>query len=810
METLWQDLKYALRMLRKNPGFTIIAVLTLALGIGANTAIFSVVKTVLLHPLPYPQPERLVLLRETAHQAGSSVSYPNFLDWREQSQVFESMGATRHDSFNLTQSGEPERLTGRMVSAGWLETLGVRPMLGRPIVPNEDRLGADPVAVLSYPLWQRRFGGDPAIVGKSLWLNGRSHTVIAVLPKDFQYYSFAPVDVLAPIGSEMLNSRERGNHPGISVLARLKPGVTLARANAEMSTIAARLEKQYPDTNHEHGVRITPLRESVLGDVQPALLILLAAVGLVLLIGCANVSNLLLARATARQKEITIRQALGASRARLIRQFLTESLLLALAGGGLGLLLAGWTIDAIRAFPPANIPRVEQIQIDSGVLEYTFLLSVLTGILFGIVPALKASGVELARALRGTSGQSTGTRTQQRLRHVLIVAEFALTLTLLVGAGLLLQSFAKLRGINPGYDSRHLLTAEVSLPATKYQGRKVLDFYEDLRRRTETLPQVEAVGYTNDIPFVTDDEEYFHVEGEPLPKHGEFPLVLEYITSSSYFRAMKIRLLQGRVFSDADTLTSGPVVVVDEDLARKFFQGGALGKRLRLGEGDDLPAFEVIGVVGHVAHFNLDGPELTPYQMYLSFRQTPEKYLFQAGGNMGFMLRTSGEPLSLAPALRAQVLSLDSELPVYSVQSMESVLADSIAPDRFLAMLLGTFAALALVLATAGLYGVISYSVSQRTQEIGIRMALGAGREGVLRLVVGEGVKLALIGIGVGLAGSLALTRLISSQLHGVRASDPATFTAVAVLLAGVALAACYVPARRAMRVDPMVALRYE
>jgi putative ABC transport system permease protein len=809
METLWQDLKYAAGTLRKNPGFAIIAVLTLALGISANTAIFSVVNTVLLRPLPYLQPDRIVLLGETQRGAPFSVAYPNFLDWREQNKVFESMGASRGDSFNLTQSGEPERLNGRLISAGWLETLGIRPALGRPIAAAEDQLSGNPVVMLSYQLWQRRFAGDPAILGKSLWLNGRSHTVIAVLPRDFQHYSFAPVDLFVPIGSEMQNSRERGNHPGIYVVARLKPGATLAQARAEMDTIAARLAAQYPETNRLHGVRVTPLRQNVLGDVQPAFLLLLTAVGLVLLIACANVSNLLLARATARRREITIRQALGASRGRLIQQLLTESILLALAGGALGLFLASSIIDLVHAFPPANIPRVEDTRLDSSVLQFTLLLSILTSVIFGLIPALKSSKVDLAASLRGTSGQSTGTRTHQRLRHALVVAEFALTLTLLVGAGLLLQSFARLRGIDPGYDTRGMLTMSVSIPAAKYTGRKPLDFYEEVRHRTEGVPGVQSVAYTNNMPFVWDDEEEFHIEGAPLPKAGEFPLALEYITSTGYFRTMKIRLLQGRVYSEADSVAGPPVIVVDENLARQFYGGDAVGKRLLLGEDSTTP-FQIIGVVAHTTHSSLDGPEPAAYQMYMAYPQIPEKYLYNAGRSMSLLIRASGDPLALVPAVRTQVAALDPDLPLYEVHTMEALVADSIAPDRFSTILLGSFAALALLLAAAGLYGVISYSVSQRTHEIGIRMALGAGHRSVLRLVVGEGVKLALIGVALGLAGSLALSQLISSQLHGVRASDPATFAGVALLLACVALGACYVPARRAMRVDPMVALRYE
>ena len=809
MRTLWQDARYALRTLRKNPGFTAIAVFTLALGIGANSAIFSVVNAVLVRPLPYPQPQQLMLLGETSLQGNSSVSYPNFLDWKAGSHVFESMAASRVDSFNLTQSGEPERLPGRMVSAGWLETLGIPPAMGRPIAPQEDAQGASPVVMISHALWQRRFAADPNIIGKSIWLNGLSHAVIAVLPANFEHYSFGPVDVYVPIGAE-LRVRERDNHPGISVLARLRPGATVEQARAEMATVAAAIEKQYPDTNRGRGVRITPLRQNVLGDVQPPLVILLGAVGLVLLIACANLSNLLLARGAARQREITIRQALGAGRARLVRQLLTESVLLALAGGLLGLALAGWLVESVRAFPPANIPRIEQARVDYTVLAFTLLLSVLTGVIFGLLPALRAPAVNLVASLKGASTGATGARGHRRLRQGLIVSEFALTLALLASAALLLESFARMSGVHPGYDAHGLLSMAISLPAANYQGRKPLDFYEELRRRVAALPQAQAAEYTNDLPFFTDDEEAFYAEGMPLPKAGEYPLAVEYVVSPGYLQAMKIPVVSGRAFSDADAPGTPVRVIVDENLAHKFFGGDALGKHIRFPGDDPPPPAEVIGVAGHVVHFSLNGEEVTPYQMYFAYPQIPEKYLYRAGSMMSLLVRTGGDSKALAPAVRAQVQRLDPNLPVYSVESMEERMAESIAPQHFSALLITSFAALALLLAAAGLFGVISYSVSQRTHEIGIRMTLGAEQASVLRLVVGEGLKLALCGVGVGLAASLALTRLLAGQLFGVSSTDPATFAGVVLLLTVVALLACYLPARRAMRVDPLVALRYE
>ena len=493
-----------------------------------------------------------------------------------------------------------------------------------------------------------------------------------------------------------------------------------------------------------------------------------------------------------------------------MRQLVTESLLLALAGGVLGLALAASAVNLVRAYPPANVPRIEQIQVDRIVLEFTLLLSVLTGVFFGILPALKASKVDLVLALKGASSQSTAARTQHRLRQGLIIGEFALTLTLLISAGLLLESFSHLSGVNPGYDAHGLLSLAISLPEANYQGRKPLDFYEELRRRIAALPRVDSAAYASDLPFFTDDEEEFHVEGAPLPKAGEFPLAVQYVVSPGYLQTMKIPLLAGRAFTEADTQTTAPAMLVDENLARTFFHGHALGKRLRLGPGDTLPPFEIVGVVGHVLHFNLDGSEVTPYQFYFSYPQVPEKYLYQAGSMMAVLVRTGGDPTALAPAVRTQVLRLDPNLPVYSVQSMDERISETIVPDRFLSLLIASFASLALLLAAAGLYGVISYSVSQRTREIGIRVALGAGDSGVLRLVIGEGAKMAAAGMALGLAGSLFATRLIASQLHGVRPTDPATFVSVTLLLAAVALAACYIPARRALRVDPLVALRYE
>jgi len=809
MNTLWQDMRYAARSLRKNSVFAAISLLTLALGIGANTAIFSVVHTVLLRPLPYARPDRLVFLRESTRLGVSSVAYLNFQDWQAQNRSFSSMGASRGDSFNLTGAGEPERLPGRMVSAGWLETLGFHAARGRTIAPDDDKENAAPVVMLSDGLWRRRFESDPNIIGKAITLNGVSHTVIAVLPKDFQHYSFDPVDVFVPIGVE-LRDRRRGSHPGITGLARLRDGVTLDQARADMDGVAAGLAKLYPESNTGHGVRIIPIRENLLGDIQPALLVLLGAVGVVLLIVCANLSNLLLARGAARQKEITIRRALGAGRGRLVRQLLTESLLLAVAGGALGLALAAWALDALRAFPPDNVPRIEQVAVDPVLLGFATLLSLLTGIAFGILPALKASAVDLVAALKGSSAQSSGSRTHQRVRGMLIAGEFALTLTLLISAGLLVQSFVRLSGVNPGYDVHGLASVVISLPRAEYQGRKPLAFYEELRRRLAGVPQVQSVAYNNDLPFYTDDEEMFHIEGAPRPKPGEFPLAVEYVVSPGYFETMKIAVLTGRTFTEADASSAMPMVIVDENLARQFFAGNAIGKYLRLGDDDSLPAMQIIGVVAHVVHFNLDGSEITPYQFYFNYPQVPEKYLYQAGSMMGILVRTNGDSDNIGSAIRRQVLALDRNLPVYSVSSMEDRLAGSIAPRRFLSALVGAFAVLALLLAAAGIYGVISYSVSQRTQEIGIRMALGANRSGVMRLVIGEGARMAIAGVALGLAGSLLSARLIATQLHGISSTDPATFIGVTLLLAGVALLACYVPARRATRVDPLVALRHE
>ncbi|MDQ3805913.1 MAG: ABC transporter permease [Acidobacteriota bacterium] len=806
MGTLFNDIRYGARTLWKTPGFTGVAVLALALGIGANSAIFSVVNSVLLRPLPYRDPDRLVFVMENFQQQDSSVSYPNFADWREQNRVFEQLAASRVTSFNLTGAGEAERLQGRMVTANFFHTLGVAPAAGRDFAPEEDRPGGEAVAVLSHGFWQRRFGGDPSVVGRRLLLNGQSHTVIGVAPAGFEYYS--PVDLFVPLGSWTHPAMsERGSHPSIYAVGRLKQGVTLEQARAEMGAIMERLGAEYPLTNQGHGVTLVPVYENVVGDVRPPLMILLGAVAFVLLIACANVANLLLARASARRKELAVRIALGATRGRIVRQLLSESVLLALLGGALGLLLALWGTDLLTSMIPEGIPRLQETSVNGRVLGFTLLVSLLTGIAFGSVPALQASKPDLNDTLKEGGRGSTGRRS--RARSAFVVAEVALALVLLVGAGLMIKSFAEVRRVEAGFNPQKLLTAQMSLSAEKYPGAKALAFLDELQRRIGALPGVESAAFSNGLPIYGAGTTSFLIEGQPRPKMGEEPTAVEYVTTPGYFRTMGIPLLKGRYFSERDTRGSPMVALVDEDFARRFFPGeDAVGKRFQLFR--EYPAAEIVGVVGHVKHFGLDAAAPFQAQFYFTLAQIPDQYMNRMMGGISLVVRTAHDPADMAAAVRREVLAVDAEQPVYQVQTMEQIVSESLALRRFSMALLTVFAAVAALLATVGIYGVMSYSVSQNTHEIGIRMALGARPGDMLRLVIRQGMGLALIGVGLGLAGSLAVTRVMSSLLFGVSALDPTTFAGVTALLTAAALLACYVPARRATKVDPMEALRYE
>jgi putative ABC transport system permease protein len=814
METLLKDLRYGFRMLAKKPAFTAVAVLALALGIGANTAIFSVVNTVLLKPLPFKDPDRLMMVWEDNTKLGFPKDTPapaNFVDWRDQNQVFEDMAAIASQTFNLTGVGEPEKLEGQRVSASFFPLLGVEPALGRSFLPEEDLPGAERVAIISNGLWQRRFGADPSIIGKPLTLNGQPHTVVGVLAKSFRFPDpFQSTEeesaIWVPIA---FSSEEAGNRGGhyLLVYARSKPGVTVKQAQADMNTIAGRLQQQYPDTNTSVGAVVISLHEQVVGDIRPALLILLGAVAFVLLIACANVANLLLARAAARQKETSIRTALGATRSRLIGQFLTESVLLAGVGGIVGLVLAVVGMKLLVALMPASISQAKDINIDAKVLGFTFLVSALTGVVFGLAPALHASRPDMNESLK-EGGKGTAGVARSRVRNLLVVIEVALALVLLICAGLLINSFLKLRSVDPGFNASNLLTMKVVLPRSKYpDAAKRTAFYNELLQRVESLPGVQSAGVITNLPLTfKGNSGGVTIEGRPEPAPDEIPIVITRTVSPDYFRTMNIPVLTGRQFSPQDSPDSARVVIVSETTAQRFWPGeDALGKRIKMGGfNSDEPWLSVVGIVKDVRQFELDvDPKPQAY-----FPYTQMTYSFLAPRDL--VVRTAVDPLSLAAAARNEVWSIDKDQPVSNIATMEQILSNSVARQRFNMLLLAIFAAVALVLAAVGIYGVISYSVTQRTHEIGIRMALGATSSDVLRLVVGQGFKLVSIGVGIGLACAFILTRLMESLLFGVSATDPMTFAAISAVLVAVAMLASYIPARKATRVDPMVALRYE
>jgi putative ABC transport system permease protein len=803
---LWQDLRFGARMLVKQPGFSLIAVLTLALGIGANTAIFSVVNAVLLRPFPYQAPERLVIIQERESGGGFSPSYPNFVDWRAQNTAFTSIAAVRqNESFNLTGAGEPERLQGQLVSAEFFSTLGIKPLVGRDFLAEEDRAGATPAVILSYGFWQRRFGNDPGIIGQQLTLNDQSYTVVGITPPDFQYGLES--DITVPFGLQTQRFSRRGADPGTDVVARLKPHVSQQQGETDLNMVAARLEQQYPATNKGRRVLLTPLHESFVGDVRQPLLILLGAVGLVLLIACANVANLLLVRASARQKEMAVRVALGASRATIVRQLLTESVLLAALGAMLGILLAFWGASFIAAQLPNGIPRLQEANVDAPVLIFTIAVSLLTGLLFGLAPALQASRPNLTEGLKEGERGSSGRR--QRLRSVLVVGEVALTLTLLVGAGLLIQSFRRVLEVDPGFKPQNLLTMQVSVnkPNGEQNGQQVANFFEQLQQNVRNLPGVKSFAVSNGIPFGSTNFPPFLIEGRPVTD-GK-PSGLRYHVSPAYFQTMGIELLKGRLFTAGDTPNTPMVVIIDEVLAQRYFPNEEpLGQRLK--PSADAPSWEIVGIVRHAEPNSLDAQGPTPAQFYLNFNQIPVERLPGYVRRLNLLTRTEAEPLSLAAAVRAQVAALNKDQAVFNVRTMEQTVAQTVAPRRFSMLLLTVFAVVALALASLGIYGLMSYAVAQRTREIGVRMALGAEVSDVLRLVLGQGMKLALVGVALGLVASLALTRLMKTLLFGVSATDPVTFAVIALLLTGVALLACWLPARRATKVDPLVALRCE
>lgn len=817
IETLLQDVRYALRMLRSSPGFTAVAILTLALGIGANTAIFSVIDSVLLRPLPYGNPGSLVLIWETSSQPANLrnvVSPPDFLDWRSQNGAFQSMAAIFDERDNLTGTGDPQQVVSQGVSANFFAVLGVNPIMGAGFTAENDQVGHTRVVILSYGFWKERFAGDPAIVGKTIVMNGHPQTVVGVAPQNFNWFikdgtlTGGKPQVWFPYVIPQ-NFHERKNVGRfLTVVARLKPGVTLPQAKTEMNTIAARIAEEYPDFNGHWGANVVAVRDQISGELRPALLILFGAVAFVLLIACANVSSLLLSRAAAREREIAVRTAIGASPWRIARQLLTESVLLALIGGGIGVTLAVWGTNLLLAGSPENLLDLRSIPIDWRVLAFSAGATLLAGLLFGFLPSYVSAHSAISETLKeGGRGSSAGK--QRRLaRGAFVVAQMCLAVVLLAGSGLLIRSFIRLVGVDPGFDSSHLLTFKVSLPSSKYgTDPTCLAFFRQLLARIAAIPGVRSASMNSYPPFSgMGAATGVHVLSQPGRSLMDLPVAEVRVVGPDYFATMQIPLHSGRTFNEQELTEQRHVVVINRAFADQYLKGAnPLGQKVviymkSLEESQNAPS-EIIGVVGDVRQMGLDTPaEPTVYWPH------PELVYSE----MTILVRTSNDPLALVSAMRTELRQMDAELPMAAIATMNQLLSGSLSRSRFTMLVLGLFAALALVLASVGIYGVIAYSVTQRTQEFGIRMALGANRRDVLRLVLGQGTRLTLLGIGFGIVAALIVTRLMTTLLYGISATDPLTFTAVALLLALVAIAACYIPARRATRVDPIVALRYE
>lgn len=808
MDIFLQDLRYGFRMLMKNPGFTIIALFALSFGIAINTAIFTVVNAVLIQPLPYTDPDRIYMLWEKQPNMESSVAYPNFLDWQSQNHVFHTMAAFRRANMNLTGSGDPERLSVRMVSAGFFRLLGAQPVVGRDFRSEEDRPGSEAVAILSHGLWQRRFGSDQGIVGRQIQMDNQSYTVIGVASPRFEFGAGA--DLFVPIGHFYIPENwGRANHPGIYVLGKLKAGATQKQMESEMQSIAAGLSKQFPDTNGGAGIIIQSLRENTVGDIRPSLLLLTGAVALVLLIACANVANMMLARTSERTREIAIRASLGAGRARIIRQVLTESLVLTTMAAVLGILMAYWGVDILVALRPDSLPRLNEISLNLQVLFFTIGLTVLTALLLGLLPALKSANPDLNDALKDASAKQAGSRAQKRVRQTLIAAEVALALMLLIGAGLLTRSFISSQSVDPGFQPHGVLTMQVSLPETKYKGTTSLAFFQQLDQKLRALPGIKNVAFSNGLPFAGANEGVFMIEGKPEPTLLSAPQTVLYVVTPGYFESLGIGLVKGRFFNQHDNVSSMMVTIVDETLARRYFPGEEiLGRRISMGHGT--PFMQIVGVVKHVKQYGLDSAGPIQSEMYFPLLQVPAEFLPQVMGNISIVAQTEGDPLSLAPAVREQVLALDSNQPVFQVQTMDRWLSESLAARKFAMTLIAIFAVMAMLLALVGLYGVMSYSVVQRTREIGIRVALGAARRDILNLILKQGMSPVFLGMAVGVAGALAISRLLAGLLFQIAPRDPLTFAVIPLLLLAVAIPASYIPARRALKVDPVTALRYE
>jgi putative ABC transport system permease protein len=810
MGDLLQDFRYGARMLGKKPGFTLVAVLTLGLGIGANTAIFSVVNAVLLNPLPYREPDRLIQFWETnplKSWTQATIAPANLFDWQKQNQSFDEIAAYMGSDksgpgiagLQLTGGGEPERVKALFVTGNVFSVLGVDAMIGRTLREEETREGKHTVVVLGHALWQRRFGGDPGIIGQTISLNGRNREVVGVMAPDF-YFPSKEIEMWVPMGWNYEQIARLRRPHFLRAVGRLKAGVTTEQARAEMTAIASRLEEQYPDTNTQMGVGMGSLKEWIVGDTRLPLMLFLVAVGLVLLIACGNVANLLLARAAARTREVAIRTALGARRGRIIRQLLTENLMLSLVGGAFGVLLALWSKELLVAFSPGNIPRLEEASLDARVLGFTFGLTLLTTLIFGLAPALHASKPNLVATLK-EGGQKGGLQ-GGRVRNGLVIAEVALALVLVIGAGLMIRSFLRLQQVDPGFNPNNVLTLSVGLPGPKYpEASQAITFFEQAEQRIRALPGVIDVGATNVAALkgsgYTND---MTIEGAPPEDYVRE--IRHKTVTFDYFRAMGIQLLAGRFFDKSDNATS-PTIIVNEAFARRCFPGeDAVGKRVKFAKPSEDGTWETI--VGVVRSEKQDS---------LSAEPKPEAYksqLQETQSAMTLVVRTAGDPRSLIGAVREQIRALDRDLPPYNVNTMDGILYESLVRERFTTLLLIVFAGLAVLLASVGIYGVMSYAVTQRTHEIGIRVALGARRQDIFRQVIGRAMGLAGAGVGIGLVAAFVLTRLMASLLYGVGATDPLTFVVISVLLFGVSLLASYVPARRATKVNPMIALRYE